>query len=320
MSDHPVTAILHTLRASHSHDEDEERAALEDELGIDIQMARTPAESRALIQTAEVALCWGISEELIDVAENLRWVQALSSGVDYYPLERLRSEEIVLTNMAGIHARQIAEQVVGYMLVFSRQLHRSIHQQRDSRWERYEGWELTGQTLGIVGVGEVGSRVAEIAQVFDMNVIGTKRDPENVPDGVDELFGSDQLYEILSRSDYVLLSCPLTDETRGMIGADELGAMKNSAVLINVARGGVVDYESLTKALQQKVIRGAGLDVFPEEPYDLTAPLWNLSNVVMTPHMAGSSPHKPSRMADVFSRNFHAFSEGNLDEMPTRVL
>lgn len=320
MSNHPVTVILHTVSASHGHDEDAEHATLEDVLGIDIAVAKTSAESKALIQDAEIVIGWGISEDLIDAAENLRWVQALSSGVDYYPLDRLRSEGIVLTNVAGIHARPVAEQVFGYMLMFSRRLHRGLRQQRESRWERYEGIELTGKTLGIVGVGEIGSRVAEIAQAFDMTVLGTRRDHETVPDGVDEMFGSDQLYEVLPRSDYVLLSCPLTEETRGMIGAEELGVMKNSAVLINVARGGLVDYGSLTKALQQKEISGAGLDVFPEEPYDPTVPLWNLSNVVMTPHMAGSTPHKPARVADVFSKNYRAFTEGDLDAMPTRVV
>jgi len=320
MPNHPKVVMLHSARASHAHDEDAERAAIEDRLGFDILMARTAPESVALLEDAEIALCNGITDELVAAAAQLQWVQAFSSGVDAYPLDRFRDEDIVLTNAAGIHAVPISEQVLGYMLMFSRRLTRGVRQQYENRWERYEGGELKDETLGLVGVGAVGSRVAAIAQTLEMRVLGVKRDTETVPDGVDEVFSPDQLFEVLPEADYLVIACPLTDATDGLIGGDELDALKNSAVLINISRGAIVDYDRLVTALQLHEIRGAGLDVFPEEPYDLDSPLWDLPNVVVTPHNAGSTPRKPGRIAEIVAQNYAAFIDGDRSAMPTRVV
>ena len=321
MSSHPRAVIIHTAHASRAHDEDRERAAIEAQLGFEVPMARTPAESRTLLADAEIAFGAGLSERELEAANSLQWVQAFSSGVDSYPLDSLRERGIILTNVAGIHSEPIAEQILGYMLMFARKLHQGGRQQAQPRWERYEGGELAGKTLGIVGVGAVGSRLAEFASVLDMTVLGIKRTPETAPDTVDECWGPDDLDALLPKADYVALTCPLNEDTRGMIDADALAAMHNSAILINVARGGVVDdYRELEIALQQHEIGGAALDVFPEEPYDLTAPIWGLPNVLITPHMAGSSPRKPDRIAEIVADNFEKYQAGAHDEMPTRVL
>lgn len=321
MPGHPTAAVLHTAYASRSHDEEAERAALESTLGFDIPLARTNSESLELVRDAEIAFANGLTEEVVDAAQQLRWVQAFSSGVDSYPLERLKEEDIILTNAAGIHAVPISEQVIGYMLLFSRRLNRGIRQQRESRWERYEGGELHDRTVGIVGVGAVGGRIAEVAKVLDMRVLGVKRDTSDVPDAVDEVFAPDELISILPEVDYLVIACPLTDATRGMIGREELDALGNSAVLINVSRGGIVDdYDRLTEALQSHRIGGAGLDVYPEEPFDLDSPLWDLPNVVMTPHNAGSTPRKPERIAEVVEENYRAYVDGEYDRMPTRIV
>ncbi|MEF8887249.1 MAG: D-2-hydroxyacid dehydrogenase, partial [Haloarculaceae archaeon] len=247
-------------------------------------------------------------------------IQALSSGVDFLDLEAIADNGVALTNAAGVHAEPIAEQVLGYLLTFERGIHTGIQQQQEGVWQRYSGGEIRGKTLGIVGLGAIGSRAAEYAQAFGMTVVGTKRDPDAAPEAVDEGYAPEGLFEVLGRSDYVLLSCPLTPETRGLVGRAELGAMKGDAVLVNVARGEVVDEEALIYALQQGGIRGAALDVFEEEPLPPESPLWDLPNVVVTPHMAGSTPHKFERIAEVFAANYEAFADGRLDELTNRVV
>ena len=312
--------MLHTVRASHAHDEAAERAAIEDRLDLDVPLARTPPESLALLADAEVALSAGLTADMLDAAPDLRWVQAFSSGVDGYPLDALRERGVVLTNAAGIHAEPIAQQALGYLLTFSRRLHVGFRQQAEGRWERYEGDELGGKTLGLVGVGAVGTRLAELARALGMRVLGVKRDPTTAPDVLDACYGPDGLYEVLPEADYLVLACPLTDETRGLVDAEAISALPNHAVLVNVARGGVVDDEALVYALQTHRLRGAALDVFPEEPLDGDSPLWGMPNVVVTPHMAGSSPRKPERIAEVVAGNYAAFVAGDLDAMPTRVV
>jgi phosphoglycerate dehydrogenase-like enzyme len=153
-----------------------------------------------------------------------------------------------------------------------------------------------------------------------MTVIGTKRRPETAPDAVDEAFAPDGLFEVLKRSDYLVVACPLTEETRGLLGTKELTAMKSEAVLVNVARGEIVDEDALVRVLQQGVIRGAALDVFSEEPFPSDSPLWNLSNVVMTPHMAGSTPAKSERIAELFATNLAAYADDAPDAFVNRVV
>ena len=319
--DSPETLLLHTTATSHWTDLDATASALRERLpDLDLRVARTRPESREMIPSAEITVAPRVPDELLAVADDLRWIQALSSGVDFFDFETLREREIALTNAAGVHAEPIAEQALGYMLVFERNVHRGMRQQRRSVWERYEGGELRGKTLGVIGVGAIGTRVAELGSALGMTVLGTKRDPETAPDAVDELSGPDGLHDLLARSDYVVVACPLTDETRGLLSYDELGTMGSESVLINVARGAVVDEDALATVLRQDVIRGAALDVFETEPLPSESPLWDLSNAVVTPHMAGSTPRKADRVADLFADNLAAYRAGDTDAMPTRVL
>jgi len=287
---------------------------------LTVRLARTPAETEELIPTARVLLTFRLPEELLDRAENLELVQALSAGVDSYDLDRLREEGIRLTNASGSHAEPIGEQVLGYMLLFERDLLGGLDRKRRGVWERYSGGELLGKTLGVVGVGAIGTRIAELGSALGMSVLGIKRDLDDVPDAVDEILPPAELHTVLHRSDYVVLACPLTDATRELIGAEELGTLGTDGVLINVARGGVVDQDALVTALQQRRIRGAALDVFEEEPLPGTSTLWDLSNVVVTPHMAGVSPAYHARKAEIFVRNYRAFVDGDEDGYVNRVV
>jgi len=299
------------------------RSRLETSLALTdrIETATTAAESGAAMGDANVVLTIRpVSDDLPDDAAP-DWVQTLNSGVDSYDLDALAARDIAVTNAAGVAANPIAEQVLGYLLVFERRIHKGIRQQeRDGIWRRYSAGELGGKTLGIVGVGAIGTRVAELASGFDMDVIGTKRTPETAPDVVDEAYPPSGLPELLSRSNYVVLACPLVEATRGLIGTDELMSMRSDAVLVNIARGEVIDESALETALQQKRIRGAALDVFEEEPLPAGSPLWDLPNAVITPHMAGSTPKYADRIGSLFEDNYRRYVSGDLDDLRNRVV
>ncbi|PSQ18029.1 D-2-hydroxyacid dehydrogenase [Halobacteriales archaeon QS_8_69_26] len=285
-----------------------------------IRTAVTLEESRRGIRDAEVVVTFRLSEELLDAAENLRWVQALSAGVDHYDRDRLSEMGVALTNASGVHAEPIAEQVLGYVLAFERGLVTAMRNKERGVWERHSPGELRGKTVGVVGVGAIGTRVAEFCSVLGMEVVGSKRDTGDVPEAVDEIHGSDGIYDVLLAADYAVLACPLTDETRGLIGSDELRALGDDGVLVNVARGEVVDQDALTRALQNHSVRGAALDVFEEEPLPSDSVLWDLSNVLITPHNAGSTPHYYDRCAELFVENYRRYREGGVDALKNRIL
>jgi len=285
-----------------------------------VTVARTPKETRAAIPAAEVVVTFRFHGSWLDEAESLRWIQAMSAGVDHFDRDRLEARGIVLTNASGVHAEPIAEQVLGYLLTFERNLHEGIRMQDRGVWERFRGGELRGTTLGVIGVGAIGTRVAELGRAFGMDVIGTKRDTSTVPDPVDEIYPADDYFEVVLEADYLVLACPLTEETEGLIGEDELRAMDEDAVLVNIARGGVVDQDALVRRLQWDGIGGAALDVFDEEPLPADSPLWDLSNVLITPHMSGSTPHYLDRCVDIFADNYERFRAGELEAMDNRIL
>lgn len=282
----------------------------------EILTTATPAETEAQLDRADALVTLRLDAETVEAGE-FEWVQALSAGVDHYPQETLQEADVALTNASGVHAEPIGEQVLGAMLSFERRFLESQRNKDRNSWERVEGGELNGKTLGIVGVGAIGSRVAELGSAFGMEVLGTKRDPETMPDAVDEAFGADGHTALCQRADYLVLACPLTDETEGLIGAPEFRLLDSDAVLVNIARGAVCDEEALIRALQYKQIRGAALDVFETEPLPAESPLWDLSNVLLTPHMAGSTTKKDERWADIIGDNYRRF--GTEESLVNRV-
>jgi len=318
----PRTALVHhSLWGTHWMDAEEFAGAVRERVpDLHLAVARTPADSAAAITDADILLSSFAEPSLLDRAASLGWIQALSAGVDTLDLDDVRDRDLVLTSAAGAHAQPIAEQVLGYMLTFERRLDDAIEMRQSGSWERFTGGELRGKTLGIVGLGAIGRRTATFADAIGMTVVGTKRDTDVEIDGVARIHPPDDLDAVLVESDYLLVACPLTDETRGLIGRTELGVLPEDAVLINVARGAVVDEAALTTALQQRVIRGAALDVFDEEPLPAGSPLWDLSNVILTPHNAGASPHLTDRTAEIFAENYDAFVAGEFDGMRNRVL
>jgi len=300
---------------------DDLEAALRERLpGAHILRAMDYADSVAKIADADIIVEHGLYEDHLDAADSLRWVQSLSSGANRYDRDRLREMDLLLTTASGVHARPIAEQVLTYLLAFERDLLRGLRQQRDCEWRRYPAGELDDCTLGIVGVGAIGGRVADLASALDVTVLGVRNHPERAHPTVDEMVGPDDLHSVLGRADYVVLACPLTERTQGMIGPAELTSLGNDGVLVNVARGEIVEQDSLTEALHSGDLRGAALDVFEEEPLPAESPLWGLSNVIVTPHMAGGTPHFPERCAEIIAENYEQFVAGDYDAMRNRVL
>jgi glyoxylate/hydroxypyruvate reductase len=277
-----------------------------------------PPIQRTDEQNAEWARLLAEAEVLFDVeqpgpgslaaqAPRLRWIQTSSSGIGAW-VRRLGLVEspIRVTNAAGIHALPLAEFVVFAMLYFARRWPRMADDQRAHHWERCAIDTLHGKTLGIVGLGNVGRSVARLARPFGMRVIGTRRGHTDLPE-VDRLFAAADLPMMLSECDYVALTVPQTPETERLLGATELGYLRPSAVLINIARGAVVDEPAMIQALQSGRLAGAALDVATREPLPVDSPLWDMPNVIITPHSMSTALDENERLVDLFCDNLRRF-------------
>ena len=320
MTTEPATLLLHTYPAENEGTPaDLERAIRNRIPDIHLERVNTYEEARQRIPNAEVVIEHRIDDELLSLADNLRWIQSLSSGVDRFDLDALERRGVALTTVSGVHANPISEHVLGYALLFERRLLETLRQQSRKEWRPVTPGELSSRTVGIVGVGAIGGRIAERCAALGMTVLGVRR-KSTTPQAVDELFAPDELDSVLARADYLVLSCPLTEETEGLLGERELRAMKESAVLINVARGAIVETEALVDALRSGVIAGAALDVTDPEPLPPESPLWNLSNVILTPHLSGGSPRYTERCAEIFETNYRAFEAGDRERMTNRVV
>jgi phosphoglycerate dehydrogenase-like enzyme len=222
--------------------------------------------------------------------------------------------DFVLTSTSGIHAIQMTEHIFALLLALARELPRAMRLQEGCEWihqSRHEHlFELAGKTMLLIGVGAIGQRTARVAAAMDMRVLGVRRNPTLGAPAVDAMFGPGQLVDLLPQADVIVLTVPLTTETRGMIGEPELRAMRSTAYLINVGRGGTVDEEVLARALREGWIAGAGLDVFETEPLPEDSPLWGLDRVIITSHYAGVTPHYHERALEIFLENLQRYQTG----------
>jgi glyoxylate/hydroxypyruvate reductase len=275
---------------------------------------RTPeqsAEWARLLNEAEVLLDVDhpSTTDLVQRAPRLRWIQTSSSGVGEW-VQRLGlvDTQVVVTNAAGLHATPLAEFVVFAMLYFARRWPRMVAEQRAHHWERCAIDTLERKTLGIIGLGQVGRAVARLAKPFGMRVIGTRR--SGAESGVDQVYPADQVATVLEQSDYVVLSLPQTSETIGLVGTRELAVLKPGAVLINIARGTIVDESALTEALRSGRLAGAALDVFTREPLPADSPLWDMPNVLVTPHSMSTACDENERLTDLFCDNLRRYLKG----------
>jgi phosphoglycerate dehydrogenase-like enzyme len=254
--------------------------------------------------------------ELLDHAPNLRYIQSIGAGYDQFALDLLRARGIRLASAKGVNLNAVSEHAMAMILALARHLHTGRDHQRNHLWRgmisdlsRRED-EMGGKTLLIAGLGGIGSRLATLAKAFDMHVVATKRDPTSGAAAADEVYTPDKLSELLPRADFVALTCPLTPETRNMIDAAALAAMKKSAYLINVARGGCVDEPALLSALQEGKIAGAAIDHFWDEPLLADSPFWDLENVLITPHTAGETRKYEANLLDILLENLERMWRG----------
>ncbi len=281
--------------------------------GIVAEQAEALEEAIAKGSNAEVIQAGHWSEELWKSAPHLRWVQSGGAGVERFLTPDFIASPVILTNAQGIYAIPIADHVMAFVLHFSRQFNHLVRCQIGRKWTDWGEFsldELKDKRLGIIGLGGIGSEVAKRAEAFGMRVIAIRRRPEMPSDYVDEMRGADELRWLLQESDFVALCAALTPATRHLIGAEELRRMKSTAYLINIGRGGLIDERALIDALRERQIAGAALDVFEEEPLPAESPLWDMPNVMLTPHVAGDSPRSHERLMRLFCENLRRYVAG----------
>jgi phosphoglycerate dehydrogenase-like enzyme len=258
----------------------------------------------------------------------LRWIQLHSAGVNHLLDTSLWDSDVIITTVSGIHVPTLAEYVLMMMLAFAHRLPRMVHYQSrvewpSGRWRKFVPQELRGATVGVIGYGSIGREIGRLARAFGLRVLGIRRGGTGEPEGYelpglaglpgsepDRLYTPDQLTDMLPECDYVILTVPYTSATHHLIDQTALRAMRSTAVLVNIARGAVVDEAALIRALREGWIAGAGLDVFEQEPLPGDSPLWAMDNVIISPHVAGFTPHYDDRATALFADNLRRYLAG----------
>ncbi|WP_132058254.1 D-2-hydroxyacid dehydrogenase [Halorussus amylolyticus] len=294
---------------------DEIRERLPD---ADVRVARTPAEERERIEDAPVATGMEIDEDLLAHAKNLKLFACAYAGTGHLPMDALEDRGVAVTNASGVHGPNIGEHVVGNLLVFARRLHEGWRRQQNHEWRHFQSHELKGSTVTVVGLGAIGQAVVSRLQGFGVETIGVRYTPEK-GGPTDEVVGfdSEDFHDALARTDYLVLACPLTETTRGLVGEAEFTTLPSDSVVVNVARGPVVETDAMVNALRSNHVRGAALDVTDPEPLPETHPLWNFENCLITPHCSGHTPEYYARQADIVAGNVGRLADG--EELKNRV-
>lgn len=276
------------------------------------------AESlRQRIGEADVLVISGLWQNgLLDGAARLRFIQAIGAGTDQFPRDELTKRGIRLASARGVNARAVSEHAMALMLALSRRLPEARDNQKNRVWRGMIGDltqredELAGKTLLVVGLGDIGGRLARLGKAFDMRVLGLRRDPAAGKGAADAVHRMGELHSLLPEADFVALTCPLTPETEKLIDAAALGRMKPSACLVNVARGRVVDEEALVETLAARRIAGAALDVTADEPLPPDSPLWGMDHVLVTPHTAGETRRYEDNVIEILRDNLDRLWRG----------
>jgi phosphoglycerate dehydrogenase-like enzyme len=260
--------------------------------------------------------CW-VGHEIVEpvfhrAMPGLRWIHSRSAGVDRMLFPALVESAVVVTNGRGVFGPGLGEYVAAAVLFFAKGLGRMRRSQAERRWDPFFVEWVRGRTLGIVGYGDIGRAVAERMRGFGMRILGLRRHPELAAGDphADEVLGPDRLLDLMGRSDYVVVSTPLTPRTRGLIGEREIAAMRPTGVLINVGRGAVVDEDALVRALRDGRIRGAALDVFETEPLPAEHPFWGMENVLLSPHCGDQTQGWVEEAMQAFFDNLARFQRG----------
>ena len=275
--------------------------------------AAAEAEWRALLARADILFDFDHThrEDLPQLAPRLKWIQATSAGIGQfvksYGYDR---QNWIFTTASGVHARPLAEFCLMAMLMFVKNYAKMDELKRDATWRRFHNSELRAKTVGIIGLGKIGRELAGVCKVFGMRVIGTRRDISQAVDGVDQLYAPDQLSELLPQVDFLVLCTPHTPETDGLLDAEAISLLQPHAVVINIARGAIVDQPALTQALNAGKLAGAALDVTDPEPLPADDPLWQMPNVIISHHSASTADTENDKLTDLFIRNLRSYLAG----------
>jgi phosphoglycerate dehydrogenase-like enzyme len=303
-SEDPMKLLIYHPRAEHYLNLIRKRFP-----GLDVAAGYERDVMAQHLPETDILIAWKFPLDLLKTARRLRWIQTTTVGIDHLMEAREDLRDVVVTNTRGIHADIVADYSFAAILLMQWNFSSLFRDQAEKKWGRRYTDPLVGKILAVIGVGAIGSEIARRARSFHMSVLGVKRIPGPV-EGVDEIYGPDQLAWVLARSDFVVLALPATPDTYQIIGEKELHLMKRTAFLVNVSRGTVVDEASLLKALKEKWIAGATLDVFEKEPLPEESPLWSLENIIITPHLSGDLKDYPERVIEIFSKNLLRWQAG----------
>jgi D-2-hydroxyacid dehydrogenase (NADP+) len=281
---------------------------------LEVKKSCNENELLHLIADTDILFTGFFSRKIFFKAKKLKWIQTRGTGVDKFLFPEVVKSPIVISNAGDIFATPISEHIILLMLYFCRRMPLFTINQTEKKWERYGGFtngiceELSGKTLGIVGLGKIGSETAKKAKHLGMKIIASKKNFNSQKiDYVDKLIPIEDLSILLEESDFVIITAPLTKETQRLIGKDQFQYMKNTSYLINVSRGKIINEKELITALEEHKISGAGLDTFEEEPLPLNSKLWKMKNVIITPHIAGQSNIYLERITNSFIQNLELY-------------
>ena len=267
------------------------------------------------LRDAEIVIAWSLRPEQFKTASKLRWIHSPAAAVHQLIFPELVNSDVILTNSSQVHGPVVAEHVIALLFALAKRLPDAVRFQEKHVWGQEAMWrarprprELAGATAGLIGLGSIGREVAKRASALGMRVIAVREHPEKGrPEHVEQVFASSQIEELLSQSEYVILAAPLTSATRGLMNAERFEKMKPDACLINVSRGPLVDETALTEALREKKIGGAALDVFAQEPLPPDSPLWDLENLLITPHTAALTEKLWERHYKLIAENLRRY-------------
>lgn len=284
---------------------------------MNLAVVESAEESEGAVPSATVILCWSTDRELLrrvlSLTPRVRWVHDLWAGLDHLPMEELQKSRAMLTNARGVFSTALGEWVLGAILYFAKDFGKLVRDQKEGRWDPYHPAAIAGQTVGIVGYGDIGREVAVRARAMGMRVLGlTRTGPgsHQSDDLAEKIFAPSERVRMVEQCDYLVIATPLTAETRGLFAEAEIAAMKPEAVLINVGRGPIVKEEALIQALTDGRIKGAALDVFDLEPLPAGHPLFALDNVLVSPHSADRTAGWLDRAVELFLDNLERYRKG----------
>ncbi|MDG5778805.1 D-2-hydroxyacid dehydrogenase [Haloarculaceae archaeon H-GB2-1] len=298
-----VLDVLVLNRQIHGMAPTDYRDAIRERLpDADVRLAATPDERSRLVERARVVTGKDLTRDELDRAAELELFACTFAGTDHLPLDAFAAHDVAVTNASGVHGPGAAEQVLGYILSFARRLGQGWHNSERGVWQHYQADELQDSTVTVVGMGAIGTAILDRLAPFGVDTVGVRHSPEK-GGPADEVVGYDEVDAVLPRSDYIVLACPLTETTRGLLDDDTFDHLRPNAFLVNIARGPVVETDALLRALRKERIAGAALDVTDPEPLPHDHELWDFENCLITPHNAGHTPRYWDRLAKIIATN-----------------